>query len=170
MNLPTGVAILSDTNELIVTDYFKSCIYTMDFDLKIKKQFGSCGTDKNQFCNPFSVSIQDNSLYVSDSGNNRIQILNADFHFVDTIKLSYKPYSVKVSDTRIGVCGSNGVYIYDKNTFKLKEQYLNVIGRISYISSTNCFYVISYAPLKKGNNFLYCTYLLDNPYNLRLLL
>jgi hypothetical protein len=155
LSLPTGVALISDTNELIISDHFKSCIYTMDFDLNIKKQFGSSGNEKNQLFNPCGVFIQDNLLYVSDSGNNRIQILSTDFDFIETIRLSYKPFTIKVSDTRIGISGSNGVYFYDKNTFMLKEQYLNIIGRLSYINSTNCFYVISYAPLKKGFNYYF---------------
>lgn len=149
-NLLTGITVVTDTSELFITDHLKNCIYVMDYNINIVKTFGSLGSGTNQLNNPFNIHFHRNYLYICDGGNNRIQILNTDFEFIDTIPLDYRPYSIKVSDTKIGVCGSNGVYFYDITTLALKEKYLNIIGRLSYINSN--FYVISCAPSKKGNS------------------
>ena len=145
--IPVGCA-LNHKNELYVADHIKSCIYIMDLDLNIIKTYGSYGTGANQLKNPFSICCQNVYFYVCDGGNHRIQMFNYDFELIDSIQLNYKPYSIKISDTTIGVCGSNGVYFYDIRSLCLKKEYKNVIGRISYINSY--FYVISYAPYKRG--------------------
>jgi hypothetical protein len=146
LRLPIGCAF-NDKNEIYVSDFNNHCIHVMNFDLEKIKSFGSLGSGTYQLKNPFSICFKNDFLYVCDCGNLRIQIFDVNFKFYSTIKLDYLPFTIKVSDKTIAICGSNGSYFYDLETRVLKKKYFNLIGRINYLNSY--FYVVSYSPEKK---------------------
>jgi hypothetical protein len=143
---PKGIAF-NNRNELYISDSKHNCIYMMDFKLNSIKTFGTVGEGNDQFNRPFGLYCKEDLLYVCDHSNKRIQILSLDLEYVDTIKLYYWPSSIKISDSTIGISGSNGTYFYDLKTKELKKKYSHVKGKINkvdsnfYVSSfSNCFY------------------------------
>ena len=139
-----GCAIHNDKGIYIIDDK-NHCIYLMDNELNIIKTFGS---DLNELCNPESIFCQNDYLFVSDSGNERIQILTLNLNYYDTIQLDFNPLSIAISSTIIGINGSNDkIHFYDLKTKTLKKEYQNIFGRISFIDSH--FYVVTYNPPEK---------------------
>ena len=122
----------------------------MDLNLNVLKAFGSKGSNNDQFHFPTSLCCKDKYLYICDSANKRIQKFDLDLQYRDTIKLNFRPYSIKVSNEN-DVCmitGPNGINFYDLKTKNLKYQYPNQFGRISYVNSN--FYIVSNQPKKRA--------------------
>jgi hypothetical protein len=126
-------------NELYISDCEQNCIYMMDFNLNYIKSFGKKGKGNDRFDFPEGLCCKNDRLYVCDYLNYRIQILSLDFEYIDTIQLNYQPKSIKISDSIIGIAGSNGTYFFDLNTKELKKEYPHVKGKINKIDSY--FYV-----------------------------
>src|ERR1700722_9784571 len=70
------------TKELIkITQIPKDVIiiiaqYTLTWTEKYVGQIGSNGSGNGQFNYPYGIAIKDNQLYVADTGNHRIQIID----------------------------------------------------------------------------------------------
>ena len=142
-----GCAIHNDKN-IYITDYDKHCIYLMDNELNTIKTFGSKGDRMCQLFLPRTIFCENDYLFVSDRLNKRIQILTLDLKYHDTIQLDFYPKSIAVSNTRIGINGSNDkIHFYDLQTKTLKKEYRNINGRISLIDSH--FYVLTYKQPQK---------------------
>ncbi|XP_011409468.1 PREDICTED: E3 ubiquitin-protein ligase TRIM71-like, partial [Amphimedon queenslandica] len=69
---------------LLMTD--KYSILKVSMDGKLLKEIGCKGNGKEQFNNPFGITIDENTgkVYVADLKNHRIQILNRDYSFFDS--------------------------------------------------------------------------------------
>ena len=143
---PVGCAIHSD-NDFYISDHGNHCIYLINKELNIIKTFGSEGSCMDQFIDPLTIFCQNEYLFVSDSGNKRIQIFTLDLNYHDTIQLNFHPLSIAVSSTTIGIEGSDKTYFYDIKTKILKKEYPKIDGRISLIDSN--FYVAIYKQPKK---------------------
>ena len=145
MALPSGIAF-NFQNDLFVSERKNSLIFKMDFYLDIKREFGSPGFNNDQLQRPCSLVCKDNFLYVCDYGNDRIQVLSYDFEYINTIKLSIRPFSMQIIDNTIGIHGSDGLYFYDLETQSEINSYKKLLGRMSKIGSH--FYVFTYSPSK----------------------
>ena len=106
-------------------------------------QFGSHGVGNNQLNGPFGLCCHGDYLYICDYGNNRIQILNLDFGYVNTIRLDgNKPIRVQISNTTIGVSCQQATLFYDlvSKALKYKHNFAET-WNINYIDST--FYALN---------------------------
>ena len=155
-NVAVG-CVLNHKNTVYISERDPHCIHEFDLNLEKIKSVGSKGSENNNFNIPLGISYRDDHLYVCDYENKRIQILDIDLNFFDAIKLDYRPCTIQISNTTIGVHGENGIYFYDLKTKALKNEYKNFSGRISYIYSN--FYVMSIDNPKKA-------YLFDHEGNL----
>ena len=141
---------LNHRNEIYVSNHHTHVIHMMDLNLNIIKTFGSKGSHNDQFQFPISMCCRNEFLYVCDSANKRIQKFDLDFQYIDTIKLNFRPYSIKVSDENdmCLISGPNGVSFVDLKLKILRHHYSNVFGRISYANSN--FFVVSNHPTKRA--------------------
>jgi DNA-binding beta-propeller fold protein YncE len=82
---PTGLALRSDSNELLVVDTLASEIVVFDTDnFDIKTRAGRSGQEKDAFHYPTNIALAPyGGLYITDALNFRIQILSADLEFED---------------------------------------------------------------------------------------
>ena len=104
-----------------MSDYHSDRINLFDLNLNQLKQFGSQGAGNNQLQYPRGLCSHGDYLYICDYDNNRIQILNLDFEYVNTIHLDgHRPYRVQISNTTIGVTCREGTFFYDLITKELK--------------------------------------------------
>ena len=81
---PTGLALRKTLNELLVVDTVASEILVFDLsNYSLQRRVGGDGNEADSLHYPTSMFIaNDNSVYVTDSLNFRIQILNSDLEFV----------------------------------------------------------------------------------------
>ena len=140
--IETSACSLSYKNELFISNRDRNSIHKLDLS------FNKLKTIDNDFNQPCGITCCKDELYICDYGNQRIQIYNLELEYVGTIKVDFCPYTIKVSDTSIGVHGDNGTYFYDVNTKVLKNQYQNIVGRINYLNSN--FYVLTNKQPKKA--------------------
>ena len=82
---PYGVAV-SDSGEVVVSEYDSHCISVYSMDGKKIRSFGSEGSNTGQFQYPRGVAItSDNHILVADEGNYRIQMFTMDGRFVQSV-------------------------------------------------------------------------------------
>ena len=95
-----GIAIRG--NNLYLTDWVLHAV----FHLKIEAEFrlvarlGSRGSDIGEFDEPCQLSISTNgNVYIADTSNNRIQILDSSLHPIREVKhpSMHKPWDVKLT-------------------------------------------------------------------------
>lgn len=105
---PSGIAWLN--GELIVTDSEHDRVAICSEDGSILKSVGKTGTGPAEFRSPAAVTAFDGCLYVLDTGNKRIQILDAEMNYMDAIPLKsndpmYKPQTIAVNEKGIYIGG-----------------------------------------------------------------
>lgn len=83
---PYGICTFNEY--IVVCDYDGNRLALLDKEGKYQKSIGELGSGKVEFSNPTGITVHDNNLYVLDSGNSRVQVLNENFEYVDQIKLN----------------------------------------------------------------------------------
>ena len=108
--------------------YYNTIIKT---DLNFNTQLASFGTynqdgtDNDHLHHPQGICFSNNSIYVCDNFNKRIQILNQDLVYQQSFKLNYTPWYIKLLNN-VACVRMNGVNIisfYDLKTFKVLKRY-----------------------------------------------
>ncbi|KAL9653712.1 hypothetical protein ABK040_014658 [Willaertia magna] len=88
-------------------------------------QFGSKGSEKNQFIYPRDILIDNNLIYIVDKDNYRISIFTLENIFIKQIKFNFKPSCIKLDKTNdtllIGDYNDCLIYRYSKNGKFLKN-------------------------------------------------
>ncbi|XP_032678369.1 RING finger protein nhl-1-like [Odontomachus brunneus] len=87
MMAPQGVAFLQENDEIYVTDKWKHCIFVFNHNGKLARRMCSRGLGESQLRSPEGITFhpERNVLYVADTGNDRIQILEKDGSYLDSI-------------------------------------------------------------------------------------
>jgi hypothetical protein len=139
-----GVA--SDQNSFIfASSVVNNCMHKLDMELNLIATFGVKGTTNGCLWVPTGICYYNNHLYICDSNNKRIQIINIELEYVGTMQLDYPPHTIRISSTTIAIYGYNKtVNFYDLTTKTLKRQFVGILGRISEIHYN--FYVTSWNP------------------------
>ena len=83
LSSPIGVAVDKDDN-IYVSDRTNCFLFKFSKEGKLMKVVGRKGTQPGQFSNPGMIKIINDKLYVCDSGNNRVQILNTELEYVNS--------------------------------------------------------------------------------------
>ena len=114
---PQGIATSRDS-DVIVCDWHKITVYTMRGE-KIR-QFGSEGKEKGQFSYPWGVALDsDGCIYVSDTGNKRIQKFTFDGLYITSVtdkNLIGSLRGLKINNNKLYVCDedNNRILIFDR--------------------------------------------------------
>ena len=119
---PTGIA--SYDNHLYIADSQNHSIIKLDDEFNFIKSFGSFGADFNQFVKPSGICFKNGLLYICDYGNQRIQICDKDLEFIDSVKVNYQPWMIKISNSLIFVQATciKYLFIYDLKSLSLKKR------------------------------------------------
>ena len=80
---PAGVAV-DESDNIYVTDHWNSLLYKFSKEGKLIKTVGRKGTQPGEFNNPSFIKVVNDRLYVCDSGNHRVQILNTELEYMDS--------------------------------------------------------------------------------------
>ncbi|XP_018314682.1 uncharacterized protein [Mycetomoellerius zeteki] len=87
MIAPQGVAFLQKHDEIYVTDKWKHCIFVFNHRGELVYRMCNKGYGESELCSPEGITFhpERSVLYVADTGNNRIQILEKDGTYLDSI-------------------------------------------------------------------------------------
>ena len=119
-NLPTSVSILDE--KIFVSYGLQDDIQIFDLNGKFLSKFGSSGNQKGEFSRPMQISASNDLLYIADSGNKRIQVVDSEGRFVKEFSVpisneSDLEISLDVSENKIYVINNKNtnLWIYDLN-------------------------------------------------------
>lgn len=127
-NFPYCIALNHTFNLLAISDSHNNRIQVIDNTSgQIRKSFGVYGTGDGMLNHPHGIAFDSNdSIYIADSGNSRLQIFSPEGHLLGKLESRYfvRPWGVTVTrDNLIGVTDYNlhKVLIFDKRgTMKLQ--------------------------------------------------
>jgi DNA-binding beta-propeller fold protein YncE len=104
---PAGIAVDSSTRRIYVCDLQAHIIFVMDERGKVIHRIGKRGSGDGpgEFRLPSQVIVANGELFVLDSGNARVQVLDLEGHFLRAINLGY-------ADRRTGLAVDNQDNIY----------------------------------------------------------
>lgn len=86
-NLPTDIAIADDGSFYVSDGYGNSRVVKFSSAGKYIKSWGSYGDMPGQFRIPHGIAIdKNNTIYVADRQNNRIQLFDSSGHFIKELK------------------------------------------------------------------------------------
>jgi hypothetical protein len=141
---PTGIA--SYDNHLYIADSQNHSIIKLDDEFNFIKSLGSCGADFNQFVKPLGICFKNGILYICDLFNQRIQICDKDLEFIDSVKVNYHPWMIKISNSLIFVQAFRvkSLFIYDLGSLSFKKKLDN--------PSENCHFSVIYSNLYRFNS------------------
>ena len=78
-----GVAVCPITGQVYVADWVDHCVQVLNPDLTFSRSFGCHGSGNGQFLHPCNIAFDtDGLVYVTDSGNHRVQKFLSDGKFV----------------------------------------------------------------------------------------
>ena len=128
MYYPRGVAICGD--RILITQG-NSCILNYQLNGKFISRIGREGRGELEFIIPFSLAIDESNgdIYICDSSNNRIQILNNDLSFKSQFGkdiLKY-PLDVKLSKEYIYILDTSNPCLHLYNYYHILQK--SVISR-----------------------------------------
>jgi peptidylamidoglycolate lyase len=97
-NRPTDIAFLSNSDFVVSDGYQNTRVIKFDRDGQYLTHWGTPGTGPSQFSTPHGIAVDDNDrVYVSDRGNQRIQVFDANGGHLDTWPGIRFPLSIKMS-------------------------------------------------------------------------
>ena len=114
------MTVNQENGEVHLLDLDSHRIIVTDFELNFIKYFGSRGNKDNQFNQPVGICFKNGYLYITDSGNYRIQIFNQDFEFINSLKLEFDPKQVQILNSMLAITLEDGINFYDLNSLALK--------------------------------------------------
>ena len=108
----SGARGLAEHNEhLYICDSISHCIHVLDLDMNTKKQIGKFGAEKECFneCTDIAFDHKNQWMYVVESGNNRVQVLDTNGTFLHYIGIQDSGESILSEPQGISI---NGGYVY----------------------------------------------------------
>ena len=111
LGISTPEGILSDEERIIIADSENNCLYVMDLQGEIISKVGGIGNGKCEFLHPTGLSYTGGKYYIVDSGNDRIEILDKDFDYIDQVHLPDVKFSPEDYFTGIAIDADDGIYV-----------------------------------------------------------
>lgn len=104
---PQGIAVLSN-GDIVVSDIELHRVHLFSREGRWKHAVGAKGTDKGQFDVPASVAASQQTIFIADRNNNRVQVFNDSLRFLSEFgKTSLdKPAAIAVADSLIYIVNS----------------------------------------------------------------
>ena len=133
LKAPTGIAINGD--EVYVSDFKLDSIFHFKLPgFQLITKVGKKGTGKGEFSSLRQLTVAPNgSVFVADSGNNRIVVMTQNLKFQQTIKHTSmtEPYDVKLLDNKVFVLSSSDnpcLHVFSQSGEKLRSFITRGIG------------------------------------------
>ena len=109
ISIPEG--IVTSEEKIVVADSGSDCLYAIDFQGENTSKIGEIGSGECEFLDPTGLAYTRGYYYVVDSGNDRIEILDKDFGYVDQLHLPDVKFSPEDHFTSIAIDENDGIYV-----------------------------------------------------------
>ena len=136
---PRGIALAVDGKSLLVTDNHRIQHLTLDGEVLAVAGDGKNGASRDEFYTPTGIAVNptDGTIYVADTDNNRIQVLNSNLAVLFSFGCSASISGQLQSPYDVALDNSGNVYVVDgwKHCVKLfsnRGRYLSQISREGY--------------------------------------
>ena len=127
-NHPTDIAFLSNGDFVISDGYQNTRVIKFDKDGNYVTHWGTPGTGPGQFNTPHGIAVDNNDrVYVSDRGNQRIQVFDANGTHLDTWPNIRFPLSIMMSSDQ---------YLWVNDGLAQKFLKFDLDGRLLYAWGT----------------------------------
>ena len=151
---PWGIGF-SRSGNWAVADSFNHCVYLYDSEDQLVKKIGSEGSNDGQFYTPEGVAFDNDHLYVTDCGNDRVQKFTSNGDYLLQFKRQgigngqlSRPKGLTIHSKKVYVADSNNKAI---SVFLTDGTFHQTIGRQQLgdphdvtISNTNELFVADY--------------------------
>ena len=153
-------------NDVVIADRDYDRLIVMDYNNKIFKTVGKLGSGNLKISKPTDVAVSNDKIFVLESDNKRVQILDKNFNFLENI--SYEPVlesfgkrafisDIEVDkDENIYLSSVNGEYskiiVYEASRKEFKELGNNFYGSLAKYKDE--VFAISKATKKVGEKVL----------------
>ncbi|KAL0869875.1 hypothetical protein ABMA27_006078 [Loxostege sticticalis] len=99
MLCPVQIAFMKSLGEIYVTDKWKHCIHVFSKEGEFLRTIGQKGSRVGMFRSPEGIATDNASqlLYVVDTGNDRVQVLQPDGKYVDVLGVATKQQPVNTT-------------------------------------------------------------------------
>jgi sugar lactone lactonase YvrE len=134
-NSPTGIALDRDKN-IYVSDGYGNCVFhKFAPDGSLLKTLGGVGDGPSEFCLPHGVTVLDDTVYVCDRQNHRIQLFDLDGSFKCYWRGFYRPAKIFIRNRILFVCENmrNNLYNGAPNRISICDENGKVVSRIEGI-------------------------------------
>lgn len=180
INSPYGICVLE--NCIYVADFSGHRIVQLALSGEPLTSYGQLGAEPGNFVNPTAIICHENSLYILDQGNHRIQIFDLEMNYQKEIPYTGVVFSKNVFFHDMAVDQNGTVflsewenfvedaaiyYISDEGTLNQLESHISGVlaeyqGEVYAINTYSLFYVETSNGLARGatfgSNFLFkCT-------------
>jgi len=113
-------------DSIYLTDLKNNQIIQTDFDFNFIKQFGSKGSSNQQLNLPLGITFNEDSIYICDYGNERIQKLSQNLNYQETYPLKSNPRDIKIIKNCACIMSNvmihGGIKLYYLNPFLFKGE------------------------------------------------
>ena len=143
-NFKPAAIVSNNDNEIFISDWEEHQIIKIDMNFNKIKSYNSFGSGDNDLARPWSLSFNNNILYVCDFKNKALKLFDNNLEFTQSVKLNYLPWMMKVSDSTVCINAYvvYNTFFYSKADYTLVYFYNHQQCRINEINS--CFYGYSY--------------------------
>ena len=151
--VPTAIAI-DQNNHLYVIDKADQTVKKLTTKGEVLKTFGGLGNSNGKFQYPLGLAVaEDGTIYVSDTGNNRIQVFNQTGKLIEVVKVPMGPPS------GIAVDAQNQIYFTEPTNGQVmnitqKEKSVEQVFGAGEIKDESLFFPEG---IEIVGNLLYCT-------------
>lgn len=147
---PSGIAVCQDS--VIISDMADNCLIEFDLNGHELRRIGQLGNGEGEFIRPTGLTYSNGILYVLDSGNLRIQLLDGEFKYKGEYELDplKGPEDIFYSDVAIGPEGSGFVITNSINKDDARAYIVDADGSVHKTDSV----INGYAGC--GDNSVYC--------------
>lgn len=111
LGISTPEGIVVDEEKIVISDSGNNCLYVMDLQGENMSKVGGIGNGECEFLHPTGLAYTRGYYYVVDSGNDRIEILDKDFGYVDQLHLQDVKFSPDDHFTSIAIDENGGIYV-----------------------------------------------------------
>ncbi len=137
-------------NDYVVVDSENNKLLIFDYDDNLVKEVGRTGNGEVEFLEPVDIAVIDSKVYILDSKNYRVQILDKEFNYIDSVsyysiveKYINNLYVISISVDKNGIIyisfldgDYNKIISYNPETKNFNELGENFYGFLSEYSGT----------------------------------
>ncbi len=145
-DISTPAGLLCRDKDIIIASNKDNCLYVMDYNGNILNKIGKTGNAELEFLNPVAIASNSKNIYILDSSNKRVQIIDPYFKYIKS--LSFADYASPIPELNefcdLEVDNNGNVYVsslsdeityilcIDENTnriTKLGENFVGFLGK-----------------------------------------